>query len=122
MIRSLFFSALAAGGLLLAACAHEPADVSEEPAARADLASAGRALAYNRCGSCHATAEHGDSPNPASPKFRNLGVIYRFDVLETELREGIHVGDANMPQFNFSIDETDALIAYLRSIQSTDSR
>lgn len=105
------FAALALGG-----CTHDEAAVAQEPLAP-ELVSAGRILAEERCATCHATGLVGDSPNPAAPHFRNLSHHYQFQVLEVELREGIHVGDFQMPQFYFTVDETDALLAYLRSIQ-----
>ena len=59
---------------------------------------------------------HGANPN--APVFRTLLQRYRADVLEEELIEGVRVSHP-MPEFQFNPQGTDALIAYLRSIQET---
>lgn len=85
-----------------------------------ELVTIGAGLAAERCSTCHAVGEAGDSPREGAPRFRSLAVSYPFETLEIELREGIHVGDAQMPAFHFTVDETDALIAYLHAIQVRD--
>ncbi len=107
-------SILVAAAALLSACAHE--ETPDTDAAAAQRAT-GLEIAQARCATCHAVGETGASPVAGAPLFRELHTRYRFDVLEEELREGVHVGDTRMPQFAFTIAETDALIAYLRTLQ-----
>jgi len=80
----------------------------------------GRAIAEGNCAACHAIGAKGDSPNPLAPRFRSLLSRYKAEVLETELNEGMRVAHAPMPQFQFKPEATEALIAYLRSVQTRD--
>lgn len=79
----------------------------------------GRILAERNCGGCHAAGSAGASPNPKSPPFRELARRYPLSNLEEALGEGIVVGHEglDMPQFRFSAEQIDALLAYLGSIQ-----
>lgn len=97
----------------LAACAAPREQVSAP-----DLAGDGRDVAEAQCAGCHAVGAYGDSPNPAAPSFRTLLSRYRAEVLEEELIAGIQVTHP-MPEFRFNPQGTEALIAYLRSIQET---
>lgn len=100
--------------LLLAGCAAQ-----EQVAADAALVEDGRAIAEAQCAGCHAVGEYGDSPNPAAPTFRTVLSRYRADVLEEELINGIQVAHP-MPNFQFNPQGADALVAYLRSVQTPD--
>ena len=93
-----------------------PSAMSSEAA----LVEDGRAIAERNCSSCHAIGPDGPSPHPMAPPFRSVLSRYRADVLETELIEGMRVAHAPMPQFKFKPEATDALIAYLRSVQIRD--
>ncbi|HEY8065521.1 MAG TPA: cytochrome c [Methylosinus sp.] len=79
----------------------------------------GRAIAKANCSRCHAIGARGKSPNPASPPFRALAKKYPLDNLEEALAEGIVVGHGglDMPRFEFSPGQIEALLAYLSSIQ-----
>lgn len=105
--------------LALAACVsqapanREAASVEPEPAA---LVADGRDIAEAQCASCHAVGAYGESPDVRAPVFRSILQRYSADVLEEELIEGIRVSHP-MPEFQFNPQGTDALIAYLRSIQ-----
>ena len=112
----------AAAAVALASCAareptHDPAALSIATELDA-LAESGRDIAEAQCAGCHAVGEYGASPNPNAPVFRTLLQRYRADVLEEELIEGVRVSHP-MPEFQFNPQGTDALIAYLRSIQET---
>ncbi len=106
----------AAAALALAACAQTQAEAP--PAAAGDQVATGRAIAEAECASCHAVGEAGASPLPDAPAFRHIRARYRFDVLAEELRAGIHVGDARMPAFDLSVQQIDALIAYLGALET----
>ena len=112
---------IVAAVIFLASCASEapaPAQDNASAAASDELAQSGRDIAEAQCAACHAVGVYGASPNPNAPVFRTLLQRYRADVLEEELIEGVRVSHP-MPEFQFNPQGTDALIAYLRSIQET---
>ena len=78
----------------------------------------GHDLVQNNCSMCHAIGTSGDSPNPLSPRFRELHLRYPIEDLAEALSEGIMVGHPQMPQFRFGADEIHDIIAYLQSIQT----
>ncbi len=78
----------------------------------------GHDLVQNNCSMCHAIGTTGDSPNPLSPRFRELHLRYPIEDLAEALSEGIMVGHPQMPQFRFGADEIADIIAYLQSIQT----
>ena len=77
----------------------------------------GHDLAAANCATCHAVARAGESPAPEAPAFRTLSRNYRVAALEEALAEGISVGHPAMPNFQFTANDTQALILYLQSIQ-----
>lgn len=81
------------------------------------LAEAGRDLAAQHCGTCHATLPGTLSPNAAAPPFTEVAQLYPPETLEEALAEGIMVGHEAMPAFEFSADQVDQLIAYLKSLE-----
>jgi mono/diheme cytochrome c family protein len=101
---------------LLGACAG--AATSEAVPDQASLASDGRDIAEAQCAACHAVGVYGESPNPIAPPFRTVLSRYSANVLEEELIAGIQVAHP-MPNFQFNPQGTDALIAYLQSIQQS---
>jgi mono/diheme cytochrome c family protein len=95
--------------------------VSSSPArAASGLVQRGRAIAEANCSRCHAIGRTGKSRNPASPPFRTLAKKYPLDNLEEALAEGIVVGHGglDMPRFEFSPTQIEALLSYLRAIQA----
>lgn len=78
----------------------------------------GEQLVRMNCGRCHAVGETGRSPNRAAPPMRELHRRYSLDALANALDEGMLKGHPAMPQFNFSQADINAIIAYLRSIQT----
>ena len=116
MSKSIAGAAVVAASLMLAAgsagAAKPKAPPKETPVTR------GEVLARENCGTCHAVAIKGDSPNAKAPAFRTLSKRYKLENLEEALAEGIVVGhgDAGMPHFIFEPDDIADLIAYLKSI------
>lgn len=105
--------------LMSAGCAADGAAPSQEAAVEPtlqDRIADGRDIAEAQCAACHAVGPYGASPNGAAPPFRTVLSRYNAEVLEQELIEGIRVTHP-MPQFQFNPQGTDALIAYLQSIQ-----
>ncbi|MEQ1867367.1 MAG: cytochrome c [Micropepsaceae bacterium] len=80
----------------------------------------GRIVAEANCAVCHAVGRDGESPNPRAPLFRTVLSRYNADMLATELIVGVRVSHAPMPQFQFNPAAADSLIAYLRSVQTSE--
>ncbi|MGE0741433.1 MAG: cytochrome c [Hyphomonadaceae bacterium] len=110
----MFRAGFAMMALFVSACAAQ-APTEAAPSQRA-LVRDGRDIAEAQCAGCHAIGEYDDSPVAAAPVFRTLLSRYNADVLEEELINGIRVSHP-MPEFQFNPQGTDALIAYLRSVQ-----
>ncbi len=108
-LKSIGFIALSAASVV--ACAQDNTPVGD-PAH-----SAGAALAERLCGACHAVGARDRSPHSDAPAFRTLGDAYPIEHLAEALAEGIMVGHPDMPVFQLSTDEIDALLAYLESVQ-----
>jgi mono/diheme cytochrome c family protein len=114
---------MVASALLLAACALTSVVGAQVGGAGVEidldaLVEDGRVIAEAGCARCHGVGEFGESPNSAAPLFRTLLSRYRADVLEEELVNGIRVAHP-MPEFQFSPQGVDALMAYLRSVQES---
>ncbi|MEP7209359.1 MAG: c-type cytochrome [Alphaproteobacteria bacterium] len=78
----------------------------------------GRDIARKVCSSCHALDERPSSPNPRAPPMRDLVHIYNDDAMANNLIEGLRMAhDDQMPIFDFSVREADALLAYLKSLK-----
>jgi mono/diheme cytochrome c family protein len=79
---------------------------------------AGQAIAERDCSTCHAIGPVGDSPFEGAPRWRDLHD--RFDVgdLGESLAEGIVVGHEAMPAKAYEPADVQALIAYLRSLET----
>jgi cytochrome c len=81
------------------------------------LLSRGEGLLMTNCSRCHAVGRTGNSIHPAAPLFRTLGQRYPIEVLAEALAEGLSSGHPDMPEFRFEIDDVDAILPYLESIQ-----
>ena len=80
---------------------------------------AGADLAERHCARCHAVAS-GPSPVADAPAFSGLARKWPIEYLAEALAEGIvtsHRHDVEMPEFVFSPEEIDDLLAYLESVQ-----
>ena len=106
-------------GLILAAGACSgPADDTAQPAN--GPVERGQAIAEANCASCHAIDATSASPHDEAPAFRTLSQRYPVSSLQEALAEGIVVGHEDMPEFTFSPEEVDALIAFMESLQPED--
>jgi mono/diheme cytochrome c family protein len=76
----------------------------------------GQEIAQHLCARCHAIGPEGQSPHPSAPPFRTIVAKGHPENLEEALGEGIVVGHADMPQFQFTPRDVGALIAYLKSL------
>lgn len=79
---------------------------------------AGRKIAADNCAPCHATGKTGSSRRQGAPPFRILSKRYNLEELQEALVEGVTVGHkgVDMPEFQFTPDRADALIAYMKSL------
>ena len=89
----------------------------EKPQDKRVLESRGEGLLTSNCSRCHAVGRAGNSTHPEAPLFRTLGQRYPIEVLAEALAEGLSSGHPDMPEFRFEIDDVDAILAYLESIQ-----
>ena len=104
-------------GLMLQACAEQPALPSDETPV-AELMGQGEAMVENLCVSCHAIKQTDESANPDAPALRDLSKRLDLEALRTPLMEGIIVDHPDMPDWAFEPHHVDALLYYLNSIQS----
>ncbi len=76
----------------------------------------GRDLAVSMCGGCHAVDDADQSPRPDAPPLKVLLAGYDPDALTDDLINGVKLGHQDMPEFDFTVMATDALVTYLVSI------
>lgn len=79
----------------------------------------GEEIATTHCAACHSVGLSGSSPRADTPPLRSVLTTYSPDTLADDFREHIHVGRPDMPDFEFTVKETEGLLAYLSSIQET---
>jgi cytochrome c len=82
------------------------------------LVGKGELLVRENCSRCHAIGKEGDSPHPPAPPFRTLSSKYPVENLAESLGEGIVSGHPDMPIFVFGPQDVEAIIEYLKSIQT----
>jgi len=120
-----------AWGLVAAGCSPDadsgagdtaPAGADEPGDAQAAQLADGRAIVERQCSGCHATGVTGKSPRSDAPPLRHVLADYAPEALAQDFREGIHVGHPDMPDFDFNPRGTDAVLAYLVSIQAAPGR
>lgn len=102
---------LAASLVLLAGSAD-----ADEPAKR------GQSILTANCAHCHAIGKTGSSPLAKAPPFRDLHRKYPVEHLAEALAEGISTRHAEMPVFVFEPPEINAIIAYLKSLETGDDQ
>jgi cytochrome c len=81
----------------------------------------GRELLAANCSRCHAIDRTGKSTHREAPPFRTLSRRYPIESLAEALGEGLLTGHPDMPEFVFDIDDVGAILAYLQSIQETQT-
>ena len=102
----------------LSACEQKAANEAGDAAqAQIELVETGKQIAASDCASCHAIGSEDASPRDDAPPLRVVLSGFAADALAADFREHIHVGHQDMPDFEFDVDTTDALMAYLKSIQ-----
>jgi mono/diheme cytochrome c family protein len=91
---------------------------TSQAAPEADLIARGKVIVTRNCAACHAVGANGDSPNPSAPQFRRLHERYDVEALAEGLAEGLTVGHGPMPEWAFPPEDVNAIVAYLKSIQT----
>ena len=81
-----------------------------------ELRNRGKALLQENCGRCHAIEAKGDSPLQGAPPMRTIYARFAPKELQAELREGMVSRHRDMPQIDFSDEDTDAILAYLYAL------
>lgn len=88
------------------------------PAATAgELEDQGKALLTRLCARCHAVEKTGNSPHVGAPPFRTIGDRYDIRELTERMSERLISTHPDMPDFQFSQADAQAVRAYLYSIQ-----
>lgn len=78
----------------------------------------GKALLETLCGRCHAVGRTGQSPHVDAPSFRTLGDSKLYDEdFAARLQDGLSTIHPDMPTFQFSREDAEAAVNYLKSIQ-----
>ena len=77
----------------------------------------GRSLVEANCLRCHAVLAGEDSAHPEAPPLASLSQYYPVDALEESFAEGIVTGHPDMPEFEASPEQIEAILAFLASVQ-----
>jgi cytochrome c len=75
----------------------------------------GRALAQDKCASCHTISGTAQSPDPKAPPFAQIGARYSEAGLDRELEVIAQMGHYSMPPTPLSKADRDSLAAYIQS-------
>jgi len=108
----------AAPKLGLAAFLSVLASASVSLAGEGDPIAVGRQIAEAHCAVCHAVGEADASPTDINKEtaFRLLYKRYPIEMLEEAGRTGSISGHDEMPGFDFTVEEAQALLAYIDSL------
>ena len=68
--------------------------------------------------SMKAVGKTGASPHDEAPPFRDLHLRYDVADLTEGLVEGLVSGHPDMPEFEFTPEQADAVVAYLKSLET----
>lgn len=77
----------------------------------------GKKIVETNCSGCHAIGTDDKSTHKDAPAFRTLSKRYPIDALAEAFAEGIYAGHPDMPEFEASPEQIDAILAYMTSIQ-----
>lgn len=103
---TMLLSAVAASHFLVTEVAAKPA--------------VGKELLQTHCSRCHAIDKTDMSRQRDAPPLRNIYRQYSTERLEFELSEGIGSRHRKMPQIQFSTEQIDSIIKYLKSLSNTN--
>lgn len=78
----------------------------------------GEALAEKNCGGCHGVAARGFSPNKDATEFRNIYRRHALFELRQPITGAVIATHDQMPQFQLSVEEMNAIVAYINSLST----
>lgn len=87
-------------------------------AGAADKVTLGESIVTLYCASCHAVGRTDVSPHAQAPAFRDLHQRYDVSDLMEGLVEGLVSGHPDMPEFEFTPEQAEAIVAYLKSLEA----
>lgn len=76
----------------------------------------GEALARKNCGGCHGVGSKGFSVNKDAPEFRNIYRRHSLFQLRQPITRAVIATHNQMPEFQLSNDEMNAIVAYINSL------
>jgi mono/diheme cytochrome c family protein len=86
-----------------------------------DLAAGGQQLVEANCARCHAIGKTGTSPFAPAPPFREVAMNYTQEELVDGFMEGLAVRHKAMPDWVMTMEQAEAIAAYILSIPPTDN-
>jgi mono/diheme cytochrome c family protein len=89
---------------------------SSDAAGYNKLATRGEAILQEKCGRCHAVEAVGDSPLKIAPPMRDIYTKFAPQELRAEIMHGMVSKHKEMPQIDFSEEDTAAILAYLYAL------
>lgn len=81
-----------------------------------ELRGRGKAILQDKCSRCHAIGAKDASPLKAAPPMRTIYGRFAPKELRAEIQEGMVSKHKEMPQIDFSDEDTDAIMAYLYAL------
>ncbi|MBI5264141.1 MAG: cytochrome c [Bradyrhizobium sp.] len=81
-----------------------------------ELRSRGKAILEEKCSRCHAVGTRDLSPLKGAPPMRTIYGRFAPKELRAEIQEGMVSRHREMPQIDFSDEDTDAIMAYLYAL------
>jgi mono/diheme cytochrome c family protein len=81
-----------------------------------ELERRGKVILQEKCGRCHAIEAHGDSPLKVAPPMRDIYARFAPQELRAEIMHGMVSRHREMPQIDFSEEDTAAILAYLYAL------
>lgn len=85
------------------------------------LVSEGETIITANCLSCHSLSTATPGPHADAPALSAVLANYSEQALFDDFRTGIHVGHQDMPTFDLTVSQSDAVLAYLKSIRLPDT-
>ena len=82
----------------------------------------GKTILLQHCAGCHSIDKIGRSPLGQAPPLRDIYRQYQIERLEFELAEGIGSRHPKMPQIQFSMEQIQKILDYLKTLAETDQR
>lgn len=81
----------------------------------------GGAIVAENCARCHARAPGEVSKHASAPSFATLFNAYPPEYLQEAFAEGVFVGHDDMPAFEFTPEQINDLVVYLKTLGSEDA-